>query len=64
VCVQVLGSVLGRLCSYSVLYHASPERMSKYQLLQARDKFRASGPPEGIMVSSIHTSTIAEFVYT
>ena len=48
--VQVLGGVLGRLTRCEVLYHSSPERMSKYQLLQARDQFRAAGPPSGVVV--------------
>ena len=34
-----------------MLYHSSPERMSKYQLLQARDQFRSAGPPAGVFVS-------------
>ena len=51
---QVLSNVLGRLSRCGVLYHSSPERMSKYQLLTARDQFRIGGPPAGVMV---YTST-------
>ena len=42
--------VMGRLSKSGVIYHSSPERMSKYQLLNARDQFRAAGPPTGVLV--------------
>ena len=51
-CVQVLTKVIGRLASYRVLYHGNAERMSKYQLLSARDQFRSGPPPSGVTVSN------------
>lgn len=50
--LQVLSGVVGRLSRYGVIYHSNTDRMSKYQLLHARDQFRMNHcPPTGVMVS-------------
>ncbi len=59
----MLDGVLGRLTRCEVLYHSSPERMSTYQLLQARAQFRTAGPPAGVVVSVAH-STGMECIYS
>ncbi len=51
---QILSGVLGRLVQYGVFYQSSPDRITKYQLLQGRDKFRAAGTLSGAMVSVGH----------
>lgn len=50
--VQVLNGVINRLARYGVIYHSNTERMSKYQLLRAREQFRINGAPSGVMVSN------------
>ena len=49
--LQVLSGVINRLFRYGVIYHSNCERMSKYQLLHARDQFRINGCPAGVAVS-------------
>ena len=43
---QVLSGVVGRLARLGLLYHSNAERISKYQILQARDQYRMN-PPQG-----------------
>ena len=50
--MQVLNGVINRLARYGVIYHSNTEKMSKYQLLRARDQFRINGAPSGVMVNS------------
>ena len=40
---QVLERVVSRLKRYGVIYHSNAERMSKGQLLHARDQFNQNG---------------------
>jgi len=42
---QVLSGVVSRLARLGLLYHSNADRMSKYQILQARDQYRMSPPP-------------------
>ena len=53
--IQVLNGVVGRLFRYKVIYHSSVERMSKFQMLHARDQFRQNGSssPAGVMVREL-----------
>jgi len=37
--------VVSRLARLGLLYHSNADRMSKYQILQARDQYRMSPPP-------------------
>ena len=48
---QVLSGVVSRLSQYRLLYHSHPDRLGKFQILQARDQFRLAGPPQGVHVS-------------
>ena len=43
---QVLSGVVGRLARLGLLYHSNADRISKYQILQARDQYRMN-PPRG-----------------
>ena len=43
---QVLSGVVGRLARLGLLYHSNADRISKYQILQARDQYRMN-PPQG-----------------
>ena len=44
---QVLSGVVGRLARLGLLYHSNADRISKYQILQARDQYRTN-PPQGV----------------
>ena len=37
--------MVSRLARLGLLYHSNADRMSKYQILQARDQYRMSPPP-------------------
>ena len=41
---QVLSGVVSRLSRLGLLYHSNADRMSKYQILQARDQYRMNPP--------------------
>ena len=43
---QVLSGVVSRLARLGLLYHSNADRISKYQILQARDQYRMN-PPQG-----------------
>ena len=48
---QVLSGVVSRLARHKVIFHVDVERLSKFQMLQARQKFRETSAP-GPQVSS------------
>ena len=58
VVVQILSRIVNRLVSHRVLYAIEPEKLSRYQLLQARDKFRSNPDLQVTMVTLMHAAII------
>lgn len=52
--VQILSRVVNRLIDCRVLYAIDVEKLSRYQLLQARDKFRSNPELQVTMVIPIY----------
>ena len=59
-CIQMLSNVVGRLAKLGLLYCSDPEKLGKYQVLQARDKYRHN-PPSSVVSNPI---TICMLLFT
>ena len=51
---QILSRIVNRLVGHRVLYAIDPDKLSRYQLLQARDKFR-SNPDLQVTMTTTNT---------